>query len=91
MSNKVDMRALTLKRCNDFLKTREGLISLFSVKGFDWWSGKQIDVSVEDAIRTVQNSWLNSFGFIAKSAHAPNPTTQTIHLLVDSRKINIDE
>jgi hypothetical protein len=65
MSNKIDMRALTLKRCNDFLKTREGLISLFSVKGFDWWSGKQIDVSVEDAIRTVQNSWLHSFGFIA--------------------------
>ena len=65
MSKQIDMRALTLKRCNDFLKTREGLMSLLSVKGFDWWSDKQIDVSVEDAIRTVQNSWLCSFGFIA--------------------------
>lgn len=65
MSKQIDTRALTLKRCNDFLKTREGLKSLLLVKGFDWWSDKQIDVSVEDAIRTVQNSWLYSFGFIA--------------------------
>jgi hypothetical protein len=65
MNKQIDMRALTLKRCNDFLKTREGLMSLLSVKGFDWWSDKQINVSVEDAIRTVQNSWLYSFGFIA--------------------------
>ena len=65
MSKQIDMRALTLKRCNDFLKTKEGLMSLLSVKGFDWWSDKQIDVSVEEAIVFVQNSWLFDFGFIA--------------------------
>ena len=54
----MDMYKLKLNQCNEFLKTRNGLKTLLSVKGFDWPSEEPIDVPVEHAIRVVQESWV---------------------------------
>lgn len=54
----MDMYKLKLNQCNEFLKTRNGLKTLLSVKGFDWQSEEPIDVPVEQAIRVIQKSWV---------------------------------
>lgn len=51
MSSIYEIRAAML---NEFLKTREGLNSLFDVCG---WSGCHKDCSVEEAIEVMKVAW----------------------------------
>lgn len=59
MSNTMDAYTSRLNQCNEFLKTREGLKTLLSVKGCDWPSEQPIAVPVEHAVKVVQESWTN--------------------------------
>lgn len=64
MNKQADKQTLILMRCNNFLKTREGLKSLLAVNKVDWWSDQEVNISIEEAIVFVQNSWLFHFGAI---------------------------
>jgi len=55
----MDAYTSRLNQCNEFLKTREGLKTLLSVKGYDWPSEQPIAVPVEHAVKVVQESWTN--------------------------------